>query len=83
MSCNCKTNEKILSFYKKYGYKSRVSWREKIHFTTEETIKTLLIIFLTICFAPIIIIVLIIMIIMGKSTFDINKILRFLLRKNE
>ena len=83
MGCNCKTNKNILKFYKKYGYQSRVSWKERIHFTLEESIKFVLLALIVVFLSPIIIVVIIIKIIMGKGNFDINKILRFLLRTNK
>ena len=83
MSCNCKTSEKILKFHRKYGNQMRLSWKERIHFTMEETIKFVILALVVVFLFPIILIVIVVMIALGKANFDLNNILRFLLRSIE
>ena len=83
MGCNCKTNEKILNFYKKNGYQARLNVGDKLNFSLQEFIKTILIAILSLIFFPIIFVVLIVRFFMGKRTINLNKILNFLLKRNK
>ena len=83
MSCNCKTKQKILQIHKNYGYDIKASWKERTAFKIEETFKIILVVILCIILFPIIFLVIIFLILGGKSSFNINNILNFLLRKNK
>lgn len=83
MSCNCKTRQKILQIHKKYGYDIKASWKEKATFRIEETLKMILVIILCIILFPVIFFVIIFLVLGGKSNFNINKILNFLLGKEK
>lgn len=83
MGCNCKTTKKILEIHKDYGYKKNVSWKEKTKFTTGEMFMRLLVIILLTIFFPIIFFMVFFQVLFGKRNFNINNILRILLRKNK
>ncbi len=82
MGCNCKVNEQILFLHKKFGNKINVSWKERGKFKITEFFKTIIIFLITLITTPILIIYFIIEIILGKNKFNINSILRKILKKN-
>ena len=83
MGCNCKANESIRKITKKYGKETYLSFKEKIIFRTEESVKFLLLLLLVIIASPIILIVLVILIIIGKYNINIDNVLNILLRRNK
>lgn len=82
MGCNCKTTEKILKIHNKYGEKKYTSLSEKTKFRTIEFLKIFLVTLIALLFMPIIILFVIIYLFKGKTNFNINKIIRKLLGKN-
>jgi hypothetical protein len=81
MGCNCKVNKQISKIYKNYGYKNNVSWKTSLNFSFIESIKTLLIIKLLLICLPLFFVLILYKSANGKSTFNINKILKKYLRK--
>lgn len=82
MGCNCKTNEQIGKLKKHYGYDVKMSFSESLKFNFNELLKLILIVIIVILFSPMIFIILLILFFCGKTTIDMNKILRFLLKKS-
>jgi hypothetical protein len=81
MGCNCKTTENIIKFHDKYGEKVNVSWGKMVGFKTGEFIKIMLVLLLSVIILPITFTWIIIRVFRGKTTIDINQIIKKLLRK--
>lgn len=80
MGCNCKVNSRISKFYKKYGYETEQSWKEKISFGVTNSFKKTSIVILTILSLPLILIFLIVLFFFTKRHININKVIDFLLK---
>ena len=83
MACDCKVNKQILKLHKEYGTKIYTPWKERIKFSFEEGLKFILIALLAILCFPVFFIFVLYMTLKGGSQFNVNKILRFILRKDE
>lgn len=83
MACDCKVNKQIIKLHKEYGKKINLPWKEKIGFRLEEGLKFIVLSLLIIIFLPIIFVYFFIRIITGNGYFNVNKMLRFILRKDE
>lgn len=85
MGCNCKTRKHIINIHKKYGHEVKSAWTESLSFRLTESIKIMAVLMLCIVFLPIILLILTMYIIKGKTTINIKKLLDRLLkgRKNE
>lgn len=85
MGCNCKTRKHIINIHKKYGHKVKSTWSEHASFHLKESVKILIALILCVIFSPIIVLILLMLIIKGKTTINIKKLLDWLLkcRKNE
>lgn len=76
MGCNCKVTKNILKLHKNYGHPTNVKISEKIIFKLKETLKTFLLVLVSIIIFPIILIVVCIMMFNGKTNININNILK-------
>lgn len=83
MACNCKANEYIKKIHKNYGHKTNIPWKERVNFNFTEGLKVILLGIGFIVFLPIIFIITLFLTFKGGNKLDINKILKFFLRKDE
>lgn len=83
MGCNCKVNEQALKIHKEYGYESRASWKERIHFNLGSVLKLIIVTLLMILFFPIIALIITVKVIGGKRRFDVNKIVKRILARGK
>lgn len=83
MGCNCKVNKEIMKIQKEYGHKIDVSWKERMKFKFEEGLKLIIASFFIILCFPLIFVFVIIFTIRGNGKINVNKVLRFILRKDE
>lgn len=81
MSCNCKVNKEIMKLHKEYGHDVRTPWKTRAKFKITEGIKLLILFLLMVVLLPLIFIFVIICVIRGKGHININKMLKFIMRK--
>jgi hypothetical protein len=82
MGCNCKANEEILKIHKQYGHAIGSPWKERVQFRLEEGFKYILLCLLCILCFPLILILTIFFLAKGSGSINVNKLIRFLLRKD-
>jgi hypothetical protein len=82
MGCNCKANEEILKIHKQYGHAIGAPWKERVQFRLEEGFKYILLCLLCILCFPLILILTIFFLVKGSGNINVNKLIRFLLRKD-
>ena len=83
MGCNCKVNEEILKLHKEYGHNIHTPWKTRAKFKLTEGIKMFFVFLIIVIFFPVILAFFFITVLRGRRHININKILRFLLRKDE
>lgn len=83
MACDCKVNKQILKLHKEYGAKIYTPWKERMKFNLEEGLKFILIALLAVLCFPIFFIFVLCMTFKGNQHFNVNNLLRFILRKDE
>jgi hypothetical protein len=83
MGCNCKANEEIEKLHNKYGYIQDVSWKTKLSFGFEETLKTIILCLVIMVLFPLILIASCMLFFTKKRVININGIIRRLLGKKQ
>lgn len=82
MGCNCKVNQQIMKIHKQYGKKINIPWKENVKFKVVEGFKFILLGIIALALSPILFIIILIFVIKGYRTFNVNKILKYFLGKN-
>ena len=82
MGCDCKVKKDIITIYKKYGYKTNVSWKEKTLFSVKSKLLQFVYILIMLLLSPVIILFFIFLLVKGDKVININKILKKLMGKN-
>lgn len=82
MGCNCKANEEIFKLQRKYGTKRNLTFKEKIVFYSEESVKLIMLFILTIILFPLICLGLLVTALNNHGRVNIKKLLNKILRKN-
>lgn len=82
MGCNCKTTKKIIDIHKHYGVERNAPWKERFNFHIGNILMFMGIFILLVLFSPLIIVLFIILLIIGKGNLNINKLINFILRKD-
>lgn len=77
MGCNCKTTRIINNIYKKYGVKVKTSWTSKFNFNLLKTIEIIFFTLLTLILLPVISIILLGFVLIGKNNINITKLLKY------
>lgn len=82
MGCNCKVNKEIMKIHKDYGKTINIPWKEHAKFKIEETIKIICLGIFGVLSIPFIIVIVVLLMVIGKTHFNVNKLLNILLRNN-
>lgn len=83
MGCNCKANKQISKIYKNYGQQIKTPWVSTLKFNMFETLKFLVAIPIILLCIPLIFLYIVIRLFRGKSVFNVNNFVRFLMRKDK
>lgn len=77
MGCNCKATRVINNIYKRYGVRVKTPWVTKFNFNLLKTIEIIFFTLLTLILLPVISIILLGFVLIGKNNINITKLLKY------